>query len=99
MKLASLFLDDIVSVPGAKDGGTGTPRQTLMDSSFHASDGWDIERVERGVYRLFREPMQKPATIEGYGASWIAADDNIAITEVDPTGLVVQRPPKKAGRR
>ncbi len=90
MKLASIWFDDIISVPGGKDGGSGTPRQTLMEQSFHASDGWEIERVGPLMYRLFREPMLRPATIEGYPASWLAADDNIAITEVDPTGLVVQ---------
>ncbi len=99
VKLSSRCLDDIVAIPGAKDMGSAETPQVLRESSFHASDGWDIERVQIGAYRLFREPMKKPCTIEGYGATWVAADDDCMLSEVDPTGLVVPKPPKKAGRK
>lgn len=69
MKLSALYLDDNVAVPGwtRVAGGVNTGR----DSSFTAIDGWDIERVEPGVYRLMREGMPEPVCIEGYGASYV----------------------------
>ena len=69
MKLSALYLDDNVAVPGwtRVAGGVSTGR----DSSFNATDGWDIERVEPGVYRLMREGMPAPVCIEGYGASYV----------------------------
>ncbi len=69
MKLRALYLDDNVAVPGwtRVAGGVNTGR----DSSFDAAEGWDIERIEPGVYQLMREGMPEPVRVEGYGASYV----------------------------
>ncbi len=69
MKLSALYLDDNVAVPGwtRVAGGVNTGR----DASFNAAEGWDIERIEPGVYQLMREGMPEPVRVEGYGASYV----------------------------
>ena len=75
MKLAAVYFDDTVVIPGGKDLGSGQKRQDLRESTFHASEGWDLERVEPGVYRLRCEGMAEPAYVEGYGSTFVKAPD------------------------
>lgn len=74
MKLRELHFDDLVVIPGWQRmaGGTAQGRE----QSFHADEGWNLWRWQPGVYRLWREGMPNAVTIEGYGASWVSADDD-----------------------
>jgi ABC-type hemin transport system ATPase subunit len=54
MKLASLYLDDIVVIPAGKKLGTDQPRADLREQSFHASEGWDIHRIGHAACRDHR---------------------------------------------
>lgn len=75
MKIASLWLDDIVVVPGGRELG-GDHRTDLRDASFHASEGWQIhETSSPGVFTVQREGMTDPVIIGGYGYSYVKAAD------------------------
>jgi len=89
MKLAALYFDDTVVIPGAKDLGAGTPRQDLRESTFHASEGWQLDEVEDDVFRIWREGMPSACIVGGYGYTYV-----IAVDQVDPTGLVI--PPRSS---
>lgn len=81
MKLASVYFDDIVVIPGGKDNGSGEGLQPLRESSFHAADGWSITMLTApaGVsFSLFREGMPAPVTVGGYGFSYVAASEEPA---------------------
>jgi hypothetical protein len=67
MKLAAVYFDDTVCIPGGKDVGGGMARQDLRESSFHAEDGWTIEDIGGGEFRLSREGMDRPCIVGGYG--------------------------------
>lgn len=69
MKLAAVYFDDNVVIPGAKDTGGGM-YQDLRESCFHAVDGWTIRRHCAQVYSLWREGMSEPAFVEGYGSTF-----------------------------
>lgn len=77
MKIQSIWFDDLVVIAGAKDLGSAHAPQDLREQSFHASEGWDIEQAEAGVFRLFRAPMTKPVTVGGYGYSYVQADEPV----------------------
>ncbi len=90
MKLSAVYFDDTVVIPGGKDTGSAQPRQDLRESSFHASEGWTLERVERGVYRIWSEGMPKPAHVEGYGSTYVEADrapGSVVVTSIDGDGV------------
>lgn len=74
-KLASLWLDDIVVVPAGMETGIGQPRVDYRDTSFHASEGWDIRETLPGVFSLLREGMPAPVTVGGYGYSYVRAEE------------------------
>lgn len=84
MKLAALYFDDQVVIPGyvAVSGGTSQYR----DTTFHADEGWDIQRVERGVFRIWREGMPAPVMLEGYGASWVEMPESSSPAAEPSTG-------------
>jgi hypothetical protein len=67
MKLLALYFDDQVVIPGyvAIAGGTSQHRE----QSFTADDGWDLECVGPGVFKLSREGMERPVFVGGYGWS------------------------------
>lgn len=71
MKLASVYFDDNVCIPGGKDTGGGV-RHDLRESSFHASDGWDIEWDGHVLFTLWHEGMPTPARVGGYGFTFVA---------------------------
>lgn len=72
MKLLRLDFGEPVVVPGGADRGSGLARGDLRDEScFLASEGWDIHRVERGVFTLHREGMPHVLTIETDFAGYI----------------------------
>jgi ABC-type hemin transport system ATPase subunit len=70
MKLASLYLDDIVVIPAGKKLGTDQPRADLREQSFHASEGWDIHRIAHRHYTVFCEGMPRVVNIEGYAGTY-----------------------------
>lgn len=70
MKLAAVYFDDTVCIPSGKDVGGGVSRQDLRESTFSAADGWELRRVEKGVYSLWREGMERPKFVEGYGSTF-----------------------------
>jgi hypothetical protein len=72
MKLSSVYFDDTVCIPGGKDVGGGLARHDLRESSFHASDGWSIEDIGGGEFRLHREGMERPCIVGGYGYTRVA---------------------------
>lgn len=84
MKLAAVYFDDTVVIPGAKDIGGGT-FQDLRESSFHASDGWDIDWDGRVLFTLWREGMANVAKVGGYGFTFIA--EHAAAPSVDMRGV------------
>lgn len=71
MRLRELHFADLVVISGwvRVAGGTAQARE----QSFHADEGWVLERVEPGVYRVQREDMAEPVTVEGYPASYVVA--------------------------
>lgn len=88
MRLASLWLDDIVVVADGRELG-GDHRSDLRDASFHASEGWEIRETLPGVFSLQREGMSEPVTIGGYGYSYVRA----------PASKVDEPEPTKRGKR
>jgi hypothetical protein len=81
MKLAAVYFDDTVCIPGGKDVGGGASRQDLRESTFSAADGWSIHlraQPARGdgpvavYFELWREGMPAPAFVGGYGFTFIA---------------------------
>lgn len=93
MKLSAVYFDDTVVIPGGKDLGSGQPRQDLRESSFHAVDGWEIEEVREGVFRLFQVGMVKPCMVGGYGYTVVEAD---RVPDAEPPTIA---PPAKAKKR
>lgn len=73
MRLAAVYFDDTVCIPGGKDVGGGMARQDLRDSCFHANDGWSINEIRDGVFVLHREGMAEAATVGGYGYTYTMA--------------------------
>lgn len=71
MKLRELHFDDLVVIPGWQRmaGGTAYARE----QSFHSDEGWTLERTDAMTFRLYREGMPKPVTVEGYPASYVVA--------------------------
>lgn len=79
MRLASIYFDDTVCIPGGKDVGGGLARQDLRDSAFHAADGWSIEMLRDTMYVTFRikcEGMTEAALIGGYGYTAVPAAES-----------------------
>lgn len=75
MKIASLYLDDMVVIPLGKSVGTDQPRVDLRDASFHAADGWDIRETLPGVFSLVCEGMTEPVVLGGYGYTYVRAHE------------------------
>lgn len=69
MKLSLLMLDDLVPVPGyvRAQGGLNTARENV----FTFTDGWDIEHLGGGLFSVYRDGMEAPVTIGGYGFSFV----------------------------
>lgn len=83
MKLAFLCFDDMVVVPGWTRTLGGSSIAT--ESRFTAADGWTLERLGDMRFRVWREDMPAPVVIEGYGASYVEAQEQAEA-----------KPPKKA---
>jgi hypothetical protein len=79
VKLAALWLDDVVVIPGAKDNGAGEPRQPLREQAFEASDGWELDFDGYGGFRIWREGMAAPVIVGGYGYSYVRADGDMSL--------------------
>lgn len=101
MRLACLYLDDVVVVPGAKDNGAGLPRSDLRESSFHEAEGWDIYKVAPNEFTLWREGMPKTVHVEGYARTYTMSElpEGITpVTFVDRDELAAQYPKRKGKR-
>jgi hypothetical protein len=84
MKLASLYLDDMVVIPSSRSIGAGVPFADERSSSFHASDGWDIRETLPGTFSISREGMAHAVVVGGYGYSYVRAEEPVPALEVVP---------------
>lgn len=84
MKLRELHFAELVVVPGwvRQAGGPSVGRE----QSFSAAEGWTLERIEDRTYRVHREDMPEPVTIEGFAASYVVAapEEDYGSPEVAP---------------
>ncbi len=87
MKLASVYFDDHVVIPGGKDLGGGLARSDLREASFHAADGWDIE-WDGALFTLWCEGMPRPVKVGGYGFTFVEAEfaGTAVVTSIDGPG-------------
>jgi hypothetical protein len=90
MKLATLYFDDHVVIPGGRQLGDMTGE--LRSDAFRSVDGWDIHETLPGVFSLVAPWMTEPVTIGGYGYSYTRAP----IEPVDTEAPVVA--PRKGKR-
>lgn len=104
MRIASLHLDDMVTVPGGKLMGEGLIGD-LRESTFRSADGWDIRETLPGVFSLSSEWAPEPVTIGGYGYSYVRERVEPVDTE-SPAAVAATReqisvvvPHGKRGRR
>jgi hypothetical protein len=74
MKLAAVYFDDTVCIPGGKDVGGGASRQDLRESSFSAADGWDLWLVGEDKFSVHREGMASVCIVGGYGYTYVVAE-------------------------
>jgi hypothetical protein len=72
MKLAAVYFDDTVCIPGGKDVGGGASRQDLRESTFSAADGWQIDWDGHVLFTIWREGMPSVAKVGGYGFTFVA---------------------------
>ena len=86
MKIASLWLDDVVTIALGKSNGPGEPRQNLQELSFNAPE-WDITEIAPGRFSLLTNGMPRPVIVGGYGHSYVAADVLADIVPVATDGL------------
>ena len=67
MKLAEIHFDWNPSIPGADSRGEGLLFPLRTQSVFRADDGWSIEALGGGMFRLHRKGMPLPVVIgDGY---------------------------------
>lgn len=87
MKLSSVHFDDLVPV-------VGTDQREL---AFHASEGWDIERIApltyriRGVERRDGKVTPLDFTAEGFAASWAEMPAPVVVAELEPAPVAAPR--------
>jgi hypothetical protein len=90
MKLAAVYFDDTVCIPGGKDIGGGMARQDLRESTFSAADDWDLWYLGEDKFSVHREGMPGVCIVGGYGYTYVVAEQT-------DTGAPL--PPKKARKR
>jgi hypothetical protein len=84
MRLLCIHFDDMVTIDQGRSLGGGHARHELREHSFFARDGWDIRRVEPGVFTVWTEGMDEPMTLEGYGVSYRRMPEAAAEAEPEP---------------
>lgn len=88
MKLAALYLDDIVVIPGGAEVGHGQARVDCRDTSFHSEAGWSIEMPSPGVFTLHRPGMAQPVYVGGYGYAYTELVEVIPFVEESKSATV-----------
>ena len=72
MKLAEIHFDWCPSIAGADSRGENLLFPLKTQSVFRAVDGWSIERLPSGEFRLHREGMPAPVVV-GDGYTYVEA--------------------------
>lgn len=80
-RLATLHLDGNVVIPEGRDLGVGQPRGDHRDQSFSASEGWSLEEVTPGVFRIRCEGMSAAVTVGGHGYSYTELREPVTTPE------------------
>ncbi len=93
--ITAVYFDAQIVVPQGKSNGEGLPRVDLRETSFHASDGWDIRETLPGVFSLHIEGMTSPCTVGGYGYSYVQKHEE----PPPPVEESKVEEPKKRGKR
>lgn len=88
MKLVEIHFDWNPSIPGADARGEGLLFPLKTQSIFRAEEGWSIEKLAGGEFRLHREGMPAPVVV-GDGYTYVEAEPVRIPAQSDPDEMAM----------